>query len=115
MKLTLMYTLIRKLCEGAIKAIAATQGQSVVPSKLPDLLCSLSTLPAWVGLVKRSACRIGMMRGLELAKSYHLEMKSELLAGGFPELKVDGSPFSENDCIKETRLFATKIVDEMDL
>src|ERR1041385_8238597 len=58
------------------------------------------------------------MRGLALAKPYHPDMKPELLVDGFPELKADGSEFIEVDyvnIVKETRIFATKIVDEVDL
>ena len=58
------------------------------------------------------------MRGLELARPYHPGLKPELLAGGFPELKADGSPFSKDDYMKlhkETRSTATQIADGIEL
>src|SRR3954462_7270821 len=100
MKLTLLYTLIRQLCERAIKSMAATQSQPAVTPKLTDMMRLFSTVPAWVGLIKRSTCRIGVMRGLELAKSSHPDMKPELMVDGFPELNVDGSQFSDLDYAK---------------
>src|SRR4051812_29686379 len=56
--------------------------------------------------------------GLELAKAYHPGLKPELLAGGFPELKDDGSQFSKDDYSKlhkEARSAATQIADGIEL
>jgi len=117
-KLTSLYILIKQLCEGAVKSITAAQGKPVTTSKMTEMMQSFSTVPAWVNLAKRSACRLGVMRGLELSKAYHPDMKPELLVDGFPELKADGSDFTETDYInivKEMRIFATKIADEVDL
>ena len=101
-----------------MKYIVVAQGKLVTTSKSTEMMQSFSTVPAWVKLEKRSACRLGVMRGLELSKSYHPDMNPELLVDGFPELKADGSKFSKADYInivKETRIFATKIADGIDL
>ena len=118
MQMTLLFTMIKQLCEGAVGAIVATQGKPAVMPKLAGMMELFSTVLAWGNVVKRSACRLGVMRGLELAKSYHPDMKPELLTDGFPEFNADGSPFSDEDytrIIKETRVSATKIADAMDL
>jgi len=51
-------------------------------------------------------------------QSYHPGLRLDCLAAGFPDLKADESKFSREDYAKvhkETRPFATKIADEMEL
>ena len=118
MKLACTFTLIKKLFEGASTAIGATQPKPPTMKRITDIMAPFSVVPERVKLGKRSTCCMGVMCGLELSKSYHPEMKPELLEDGFPELKADRSKFSEADYInivKETCIFATKIVDEVDL
>ena len=86
--------------------------------RVTNMMGPLSVVSEWVNLGKRSACSMGLMRGLELDKAYHPGLKLELLASSFPELKVDGSKFTKDDHTKvrrETRSAATKIADGMDL
>src|SRR3954470_5389219 len=83
MQLLLLFTTIRQLCEGVVGAIVATQGRPTVMPKITGMMELFSTAPAWVDVVKRSTCRLGVMRGLELAKSYHPDINPELLADGF--------------------------------
>ena len=72
-----------------------TQPKPPAPMKrITDIMAPFSVVPEWVRLGKQSACRLGVMRGMELARAYPPGLRPELLAGGFPELKDDGSPFS---------------------
>lgn len=82
------------------------------------MLKELSTVPAWIKIHKDSAYRKGVLRGLTLAKAYHPELRPELLAGGFPRFKVDGSEFSKEDyqaVLKETQHHACAIAQMIDL
>lgn len=58
------------------------------------------------------------MRALALAKAYHPKMDPALLAGGFPELKADNTPFGKSDyarVMKETQQHATTTAHGLDL
>ena len=86
--------------------------------RITDIMSPFSVVPEWVRLGKQSACRLGVMCGMELARASHPGLRLELLAGGFPELKADGSPFSKENYMKlhkETRLVATQIADGIEL
>src|ERR1041385_5089284 len=118
MKLTCTFTLVKQLFEGACKATSATQPKPPSMKRVTDMMGPLSVVSEWVKLGKRSACCMGVMRGLELAKAYHPGLKPELLAAGFPEVKADNSKFTKDDHTKvrkETLSAATKIADGMDL
>ena len=118
MKLTCTFSLVKQMFEGACKAVYATQPKPPSMKRITDMMGPLSVIPEWVKLGKRSACCMGVMRGLELVKAYHPGLKLDRLAAGFPELKADGSNFSKEDFIKvhkETRPFSTKIADDMEL
>ena len=55
---------------------------------------------------------------MALAKACHLDMKPELLAGGFKQFKVGNTPFERADFMrvtKETQHFATTIAHSLDL
>src|SRR4051812_27935834 len=65
-----------------------------------------------------SACRRGAMRVLALSKAYHPGLKPALLAGGFLEIKADGTPFTKEYFLKvkkEIRPVASRIADSIDL
>src|SRR4051812_10056089 len=118
MKLTFTFNLVKQLFEGACKVISVTQPKPPSMNMITDLMGPLSVVSEWVKLGKRSACCMGVMRGLELAKAYHPGLKPEVLATGFPEFKADNSKFTKDDHTKvrrETRSAATKIADGMDL
>src|SRR4051812_12206021 len=118
MKLTCTFALVKQLCEGACKAIYATQPKPPSMKRITDIMGPLSVVPEWVKLLKRSACCMGVLCGLELAKAYHPGLKLDRLASGFPELKADESNFSKEDFImvhKETHPFSTKIADDIEL
>ena len=58
------------------------------------------------------------MRVLALSKAYQPRLKPELLAGGFPEIKTDGTPFTKDDFLKVQRDFrpaASQIADSIDI
>src|SRR3954463_9627190 len=58
------------------------------------------------------------MRVLALSKAYHPGLKPELLAGGFPEIKADGTPYTKDDFLKvqrEIRPAASQIADSIDI
>ena len=118
MKLACTFALVKQLFEGACKAICVTQPKPPGMKRITDMMGPFSVVPEWVRLGKRSACCMGVMRGLELAKAYHPGLRLDCLAAGFPDLKADESKFSREDYAKvhkETRPFATKIADEMEL
>src|SRR4051812_38599606 len=100
MQLVLLFTTVRQLCKGAIGAIAAMQSKTTVMPKMVGMMELFSTVSSWVDVIKRLACRLGVMRGLELAKSYHPDMKPEMLEDGFPEFNTDAYPFSTEDYSK---------------
>ena len=82
------------------------------------MLKQLSTMPQWVTETRKSAARGGASMALARAKAYLPELDVELLKGGFPEFKLDGSTFSRADyakCIAETRPLASLIAEEVDL
>lgn len=58
------------------------------------------------------------MSVLALAKAYHLEMDPTLLAGGFPKLNTNDTPFMKADfqhCVRETGPASTTIAHGLDL
>src|SRR4051794_4739557 len=66
----------------------------------------------WAKIGKQLACRLGAMRVLALSKAYRPGLKPTLLAGGFPKIKADGTPFTKEDFLrvqKEIRLAASRI------
>ena len=82
------------------------------------MLGCLSTLPPQIEELKRSVARKGTLTALSRCLAYALELKPEELTGGFPELKDDGSDFTEEDyhrCVKEPRFAATQLAARLDL
>src|SRR4051812_42108721 len=58
------------------------------------------------------------MRVLALSKSYHPGLKQKLLAGGFPEIKADETPFTKDDFLKvqrEIRPVASQLADSINI
>jgi len=66
-KLACTFTLVKQLFEGACKAIGVTQPKPPNMKRITDMMGPFSVVPDWVKLGKRSACCMGVMRGLELA------------------------------------------------
>lgn len=117
-KLQALMDMIRSLHLGSCRAIRAATGQSKLPDDMAGFLEELSKVPSWIEEYKRSSCRKGAMQALTICKSYYPGMEPERLAEGFPELKADGTKFAKDDyvqAIKEIRLYATVIADEVKL
>ena len=109
---------MRQLYFGSCEIIKAARGWRNPPTSLFDVIGHLSTMPAWLELWKRSACRAGTMRCLALAKAYHPTLDPSLLAGGFPEFNVDGTKFGKrcySRVCKQTRYAATQLANAMKL
>src|SRR4051812_14899890 len=71
MKLTCTFSLIKQLFEGACKSIGVTQPKLLAMERITDIMAPFSVVPEWVRLGKQSSCRLGVMRGMELARAYH--------------------------------------------
>src|SRR3954468_24285881 len=84
--------------------------------RITDIMEPFSVVAEWAKIGKQSACRLGAMRVLALAKAYHPGLKPELLAGGFPEIKADETSFGKEDFLKVQReilLTASQIADSI--
>lgn len=117
-KLRTLYNLIKQFYIRSCEAIITVRGWEKPPERMAAILKELSTVPEWIKIHKESACRKGVLHGFTLAKAYHPELKPELLAGGFPQFKVDGSEFTKEDyqaVMKETHHHACAIARGIDL
>ena len=82
------------------------------------MLGYLSTLPPEIEELKRLAARKGVLNTLSRCLAYAPELKPEEIAAGYPELKDDGSEFTEVDyrrVIIESRYAATQLAASLDL
>ena len=111
-------TMFRQLYYGSGRDIATAKGLATPPSNLKNFLGELTTVPEWIQRWKRSSCRQGALRVLALAKACYPDIDPAKLAGGFPRFNADGTEFSDKDfarVVRETRVIATSIADELDL
>lgn len=75
-------------------------------------------MPMQIEELKKSTARSAAMLSLSRAKAYVPDIELSELAGGFPEYNIDGSIFSAKDytrLMKETRVIASNLVEELDL
>ena len=82
------------------------------------MLEEFSKVPAWIREVKRSACRQGAMRAMEICRIYNPSIMLAQLVGGFPAMRVDGCKFVNEDyqqAVKETRVYATLIAEDINV
>ena len=86
---------MRQLYFGSCEVINTVCNWDNPPNTYHDVLGHLSTMPQWIELVKRSACRAGAMRTLALVKAYHPNVDPAPLVKGFPQFNVDGSQFDK--------------------
>ena len=117
-KIKCMYTLVRQLYFGSCEVIKTVRNWENPPSTYTEVLGHLSTMPNWIQLLKRSACRAGAMRSLALAKAYYPNLEPGPLASGFPQFNADGTPFdrkSYSRAVKQTRHVATQIANGLKL
>ena len=88
------------------------------PLVIYESLHQLSTIPEWLDLWTRSACRVGAMRSLALAKAYNPRLNPAPFVKGFPQYNADGTKFGGKD-FKEisahTRPIACKIAEGLNL
>ena len=113
-----MYTPVRQLYFGSCEVIKAARNWENPPSTYTEVLGHLSTMPGWIQLLKKSACRAGAMRSLALAKAYYPNLDPAPLASGFPEYNFDGTPFDRKAygrVMKQTRYVATQIANTLKL
>lgn len=85
---------------------------------IKDVLEQLSTMPKQIQELKKSAAHSAAMLSLSRAKAYSADIDLAELAGGFPEYNTDDGVFSTKDyarLMKETRVIATKLTEELDL
>jgi hypothetical protein len=117
-KIKCMYTLVRQLYFGSCEVIKAARNWENPPSTYTEVLGHLSTMPGWIQLLKKSACRAGAMRSLALAKAYYPSLDPAKLASGFPEYNADGTAFDRKAygrVVKQTRVVATQIANALKL
>ncbi|KAI4996092.1 hypothetical protein ZWY2020_041190 [Hordeum vulgare] len=89
-----IYTLAEKLYTGSVLTVKAVMGAKEPITSIKKMIGCLSTLPP------------------------QIELKPEEVAAGFPQIKDDGSEFSQEDyqrVVKESRLAATQLAASLDL
>ena len=105
-KLKAVYTLVEQLYIGAQWALAAISPTNQGPNRLSNVLKKLSILPARFQEVKRSCARAGALTALSRSKAWVPYLDPADVARGYPTMKEDGSPFSQDDfiaCVCEVR------------
>ena len=88
------------------------------PQVIFESLHQLSTIPEWLDLWTRSACRVGAMRSLALAKAYNPRLNPAPFVKGFPQYNADGTKFGGKDFKEisaQTRPIACKIAEGLNL
>ena len=113
-----MYTFLEQLYAGSLFTIMSVMRHKEPPKYIRDVFNQLSTVPKYIEELKKSAARSASMLSLSRAKAYVPDMDLSELAGGFPEFKTDGSESTSADyssCLKETRVVASQIVEEVEL
>ncbi|KAI5012421.1 hypothetical protein ZWY2020_024555 [Hordeum vulgare] len=113
-----IYTLTEQLYTGSMLTVKAVMGAKEPITSIKKMLGCLSTLPPQIGELTRSAARKGVLTTLSRCLAYAPELKPEEVAAGFPQLKDDGSEFSQEDyqrVVKESRSAATQLAASLDL
>ena len=117
-KLKAAYTLIEQLYTGAQRVICATSYDNAAPTLIKDTLAKLSTTPAQIEEVKRSAARDGALLALTRAKAWIVDLDPVDIAKGYPDEQADRSTF-DNEALKvltkEMRPLASQLAEEADL
>ena len=118
MKLKAAYTLIEQLYTGAQRVICATSYDNAAPTLIKDTLAKLSTTPAQIEEVKRSAARAGALLALTRAKAWIADLDPVDIAKGFPSEQENGAVF-DNEALKnvtrEMRPLASQLAEEANL
>ena len=103
MKLKAAYTLLEQLYTGAQRVICAASYDNPAPTLMKDTLTRLSTVPAQLEEVKRSAARAGALLALTRAKAWIADLDPVDLAKGFPSTQENGADFDDEALKKVTR------------
>ena len=117
-KLKAIYTYLEQLYTWVSYAIMAVKSATRPPQLIKDMLNDLSTVPQWIQELKKSTARASTGMVLACEKAFLPEMDPCEMVGGFPQFKIDGSEFSQEDfacCVKDTRVGVTRMVEELDL
>ncbi|KAI4989795.1 hypothetical protein ZWY2020_038158 [Hordeum vulgare] len=113
-----IYTLIEQLYTGSVLTVNAVMGAKEPITSIKKMLGCLSTLPPQIGELTRPAARKGVLATLSRCLAYAPELKPEEVAAGFPQLKDDGSEFTQDDyqrVVIESRSAATQLAASLDL
>ena len=113
-----VYSLTEQLYAGSHLAIKVVMGDKQPLRFIKNVLECLSTIPQQIEELKRLAASSGATYSLSRALAYSAELDPTEMAKGFPEFKIDGSEFSENDytsCVKAARVLSPQLVSEMKL
>lgn len=113
-----IYTLTKQLYIGSVLTVKAVMGAKETITSIKKMLGCLSTLPPQIGELTRSAARKGVLTTLSRCLAYAPELKPEEVTPGFPQLKDDGSEFTQDDyqrVVKESRSVATQLAASLDL
>ncbi|KAI5018563.1 hypothetical protein ZWY2020_043451 [Hordeum vulgare] len=118
LKLKAMYTFTEQLYTGRVLTIKAMMGSKEPIKSFKNMLSCLSTLPPQIEELKRSAAGKGVLNTLNRCLAYAPELKPEEIDADYPELKDDGSEFTEEEyhrVIKESRFLVTQLAAGLDL
>ena len=81
-----IYTFAEQLYTGGVLSIKAVMGSKGPMMTIKQMLGFLSTLPPQIEELKRSAARTGVLNTLGWCLAYALELKTEEIVAGYPEL-----------------------------
>ena len=97
LKLKALYSLTEQLYAGSLFTIKAVMTKRGIPKFMKGVLEVLSTNLKQIEELKRSAARKGAMTALSRSLAYALELNLAEMMDGFPQLKDDGSQFTQED------------------
>jgi len=118
LKLKALYAFTEQLYAGSLFTIRDVFGEKGISKLIKDVLKYLSTVPKHFEEMKRSAARKGAISALSRALAYVPELNPEEMTGGFPQLKADGSAFTQDNyarCFRASRVLANQLATEADL
>lgn len=98
--------------------INAVKKDSERPQRTKEFLEELSTVPERITELVKSVARSGTGMVLAWAKAFFPYFDQHEIVGGFPQNNLEGDEFSDADfvrVVKETRVVATQMVEELDL
>ncbi|KAI4987348.1 hypothetical protein ZWY2020_020148 [Hordeum vulgare] len=97
LKLKAIYTFTEQLYTGGLLMIKAVMGSKEAVRTIKHMLGYLSTFPPQIEELKRSAARKGVLNTVSRCLAYAPELKPEEISASYPEMKDDGTEFTEVD------------------